>query len=298
MIGIIRIQGLSIDEEFNKILNDHNNEYMIHSIFDKVINIKSINGEIYTIANEFTDNAPYTLKTDFNNSFKDFIDNDSKISIDKERIIFDNLEIRLSNTIIWNSRKTEISDKHSKNIKSNIEIYNRLIRSSGKEGGCKYSYLKYFLNLDITGNLIEKELGYRIISLYENLKLDNFETEAINKIIGFGMGLTPSGDDFLTGFLGVISMNESTKDVFDRFKESIVTRLSLTTEVSSSMLKAATKEKFREILNDFILSFLQDNNKFFENKLEKLLDIGSSSGTDISVGVVLGFLYLIHKSEW
>lgn len=298
ILNIIKIQGLSLDEEFNKILDNKKNKYVILSVFDKVINIKSIEGKVYTIANELTDNAPYTLKTNFNNSFKNYIDNDSKILIDKDRIIIDNLEISLSSIVIWYSKKKEISDEHLETIKFNIESYNNIIKSSGKEGGCKYSYLKYFLKLDIIGNLIEKELCHRIINLYENLKIDDFDTEEIRKIVGFGTGFTPSGDDFLTGFLGVISMNVSSDDIFNKLKESIIPRLGLTTEVSSSMLKAATEKKFRENLNNFILSFLQDNRIHFEYELQKLLDIGSSSGTDMSIGVVLGFLYLIHKRKW
>lgn len=292
------IKSLYWDQDFKEFFNYKYKDMKIakiHSVFDKVINIVSKDDILYTISNKNTDNAPYTLKVDYDGSFKDIVNEDVDVFKNKDKIIIGNIEIDLYSINIWSMKNDKITTFSETILKKNIRFFNMLIDSIGKDGGCKYYYSKNFLNIEYNnGSLIEKELSKRIETFYINLNKNKLRKEDITKLIGLGMGLTPSGDDFLTGFLGTISIFECNKSLFNKIKNFISIPLTSTTDVSSAMIKAAVEGKYREYLNEFIYSFLEEDENKFLKSFKNLLTIGSSSGTDMSIGVVLGFLYTIE----
>ncbi|WP_130806133.1 DUF2877 domain-containing protein [Senegalia massiliensis] len=293
-----KIKGLYLDRDFQYFLKEKNIQGDIHSIFDKVVNIQSDNGTLYTISNNKTDNAPYTLKVDYNGSFKDIVFEDQNIIKNKDNLFIGNIEIDLSSAELWNVEREKIQSFSTEYIKKNIGIFNMMIQSMGSSGGCKYYYLKNFLGIENNSDsLIERELSKKIDDFYMKIKQDNIQETDIRGLIGLGMGLTPSGDDFLTGFMAAITIFNKNNDLFHKIKDLIPLDTKSTTDVSRAMLKAATQEKFREYLNDFIYSFLYNNSDKYLKSFKNLLTIGSSSGTDMSIGVVLGFLFTIDENE-
>lgn len=269
----------------------------IHSIFDKVVNILSEENILYTISNNTTDNAPYTLKVDYDESFNDITNQNEKVLKNDNQILIGKTVIDLSTVNIWNMKDNKIIKFSHDIVKKNIKFFNMLIETMGKDGGCKYYYLKHFLNKDYKASLIERELAKRIEHFYKNLNEDKISKEDITRLIGLGMGLTPSGDDFLTGFLATINLFESNEHLFNQIKNYISLPLKSTTDISSAMIKAALEGKYREYVNQFIYSFLEDDKEKFLKAFKNLLKIGSSSGTDMSVGIVLGFLYTINNKN-
>jgi len=293
-----KIKGLYLDKDFQYFLDRKNVQVNIHSIFDKVVNIQSSTGTLYTISNNKTDNAPYTLKIDYDGSFKDIVFEDQNIIKTKENLFIGNVEIDLSSAQLWNVEREKIESFSTEDIKKNINIFNMMIQSMGSSGGCKYYYLKNFLGIkNNSNNLIERELSKKINDFYMKIKQDNIKEEDIRGLIGLGMGLTPSGDDFLTGFMAAITIFKKNDDLFHKIKDFIPLDTKSTTDVSRAMLKAATQEKYREYLNDFIYSSLYNNSDEYLKSFKNLLTIGSSSGTDMSIGVVLGFLFTIDENE-
>lgn len=273
-----------------------NRDIRIHSIFKRVINIISNEKILYTISNANTDNAPYTLKIDFKGSFKDAIAKDDKIIVGEESIIIGNVLIDLSDAILWSPVTKKIIDYSRLNIDNNIQIFNRLIIDSGESGGCKDYYLKHFLNINANSTSpIEEQLSKKIGMFYKHLSDWSLNKDHIKNLIGLGIGLTPSGDDFLTGFLASIDKFEKDKDLHKRIGEWIHPLLSSTTDISAAMLKAAIEGKHREGLSEFIYSFLESDEQDFIRCFNNLLSIGSSSGTDLSIGTVLGLHYTLKN---
>lgn len=268
----------------------------IHSIFKRVINIITDDKLLYTISNINTDNAPYTLKMDFTANFNEIIAKDDKIIFNEENIIIGNILINLSNVVLWDSAIKVITDYSSLNIYKNIETFNRMIIESGENGGCKDYYLKRFLNINgHTASPIEEHLYISIGEFYKHLSGKTLKKDHIRNLIGLGIGLTPSGDDFLNGFLASIGIFKTNKDLHKRISEWIYPLLASTTDISIAMLKAAIESKYRESLSDFIYSFLESDKEDFIRCFNNLLSIGSSSGTDLSIGVVLGLKYTLKE---
>jgi hypothetical protein len=116
--------------------------------------------------------------------------------------------------------------------------------------------------------------------------------EGISRLIGLGPGLTPSGDDVVTGFvlallegerLGLLSQNRSSTLVH------AIRSLSpgKTNTSSHSMLELACRGLAGETLNQLIVSLYGRGAQRVEEDAERLIRIGHSSGTDMVLGVLL-----------
>lgn len=117
--------------------------------------------------------------------------------------------------------------------------------------------------------------------------------EAAYEIAGFGLGLTPSADDFLTGFMtGCVYMSK----IYCRDSTKIeIMNLGIyktagkrTTRISEGMLKAASEGKTGEAVMNMMNALL--NQKYFrsfENSFSSLLNFGETSGTDTALGIYL-----------
>jgi hypothetical protein len=289
-----KIQALSFDLDFKDFVlkSKGKRDIYIHSIFKRVINIISSDNILYTVSNISTDNAPYTLKTDFKGNFNEEITKEDKIIIGDKSIEIGSVRIDLSDIVLWNPIGKKVRDYSDLNIEKNIKIFDSLIVDNGESGGCKYYYLKNFLNISAdTTNPVEDQLSKRIDEFYKSLLDNNLDVENIKNLIGLGIGLTPSGDDFLTGFLASLSVFEKNKDLHDKISFFIKPLIHSTTDISAAMLKASIEGKYRELLSEFIYSFLESDVDNFTKSFNNLLSIGSSSGTDMIIGAVLGIHY-------
>lgn len=297
---VYRIGALSWDKDFKDFFENSvdNHEIKIHSIFNSVINISSADGTLYAVVDKHKDPASYTLRLDFEENFKDILNKEDKIRIEKNSIMIGNLEISLSDLSIHKNKRERVSDFSVSNIKNNIEIFNKLITGSGGNGGCKAFYFHHLsCEYDNNESLIEKEVAKRIQHFYNNLMDDTLDENSIRNLVGLGIGLTPSGDDFLTGFLASAGIFDCNRDLVDKIRIFIYPLLSSTSDISATMLKSALEDKFREFLNIFVNSFFGCDKEELIKAFENLLTIGSSSGVDMSIGVLMGFLYTIEKVE-
>jgi succinyl-CoA synthetase alpha subunit len=301
---IISFQAVSYDKHFLKLFNKNKSGETIgkiHSIYSRTINILDSENFMYTIGSKNIDNSPLTLRIDNKDiSFEDLnLKEDSLLFKTEDKIIIDNrIEIILeSKELLWDSNIKTVQYLDIKTVKNNIECFNSLILKKGSYGGCKYFYLKNYLkNEEHKPNLIEKELYKRIKKLLDNLDSESLE-DNINSLIGFGIGLTPSGDDFLTGFLS--TFNIISTDYTNKIKKKITNLITIdkvsTTDVSRQMLLVALKGEMREYILSFIHSFLSEDKERILLDFENVLQIGSSSGTDLSIGVITAFSLLISN---
>ncbi len=297
-----KIGALSWDKDFKDFFESSLNsvDIRIHSVFNRVINICFKDGILYTIGNKYIDNAPYTLRLDFEENFKDIINKEDRITIRKDSIMIGELEISLTDLSMGENERKMINNFSTSNIRDNIEIFNILITKfdEGKGGGCRAYYLQNFLDIYVKSEgLIEREVTKRIQCFYKDLKENKLNENSIKRLVGLGVGLTPSGDDFLTGFLASTGVFDCNRNLVNKIRNFIYPLLSSTTDISGAMLKAAIEDKYREYLNEFVYSFFENRKEEFVKAFKNLLTIGSSSGTDMSVGVILGFIYTIERTE-
>ena len=116
-------------------------------------------------------------------------------------------------------------------------------------------------------------------------------SQAVLRIAGLGPGLTPSGDDFLVGYLLSMSYaarigletprgNQTLKDIF---LDGSTRKISV---ISNAYLKSAAGGERFSIIDDILEAALINSGDGIEARVKRLLRIGSSSGTDILCGII------------
>lgn len=299
--------ALSYDKGFKKLIEenkkqDGDRDLKVHSIFKRVVNIKDINEKIYSILQASLDNGPFAsrIQVDGNFDFQNLkIQVNDKVKIQGESLeIEDKMVIYFKGVKLWSqeSLSIEINKTNKEVFYKNLEIYNSFLLDKGSKGGSKYYYLATFMDvkLNYKASLIEKALKDKISNFLKNL--DNGAEElrdSLLKIIGFGNGLTPSGDDFLIAFMTAINSFESkkNKDLFKRIRSIFKKEKLSTTDISKNMIEDSLDGYARERIVNFIKQLFKDDNKEFKDSMEELFSIGSSSGVDLSVGIILGCMY-------
>jgi len=297
---------VSLDEAFNRLIcgADENEGIIgkVHSIFERVINFESRNKQMFSIMKNDLDNAPYSMRL-HEQKIADFTVLDMKKD---ENVVFkegnlrigEALSLKLTGIKLWKPEKIPMSfsKKNMSIFADNLTLYNEQILLKGANGGVKYYYIKNHTSVNPCHkpSVIEKELEKRICSFNINLENnDGLLEESINAILGFGNGLTPSGDDFLAGFITALSFfqNKKAKRTIGKIKGILEESELPTTDISATMIKVSLEGKARESFIDFISSLFGNDDLLLTRSIDKMFGIGSSSGTDLSIGVVLGLMY-------
>ena len=126
------------------------------------------------------------------------------------------------------------------------------------------------------------------------------------RIIGFGCGLTPAMDDFISGVMVTyIYMGSYYKlnceQIYEFNSKVISLGLNKTTRVSAEMLKHSSMGETNEAVHDLMAAILNFNNdKDAENHriiistLIEVIGYGETSGTDTALGIYLGLRILTN----
>ena len=117
---------------------------------------------------------------------------------------------------------------------------------------------------------------------------DGFYVEA-RRLIGLGPGLTPSGDDFLTGMLLSLlyagrASNGDVEWVWEAGERLAHAAVGRTTMVSEQQLWLAARGETDEIVGSAIKAMLWGENRL-PTAIEDLLGVGSTSGGDMLTGI-------------
>jgi hypothetical protein len=112
-------------------------------------------------------------------------------------------------------------------------------------------------------------------------------------LIGLGVGLTPSGDDLLSG--AIFALIQGSRNGVGRLSglhelASGIARSSIdrTTLLSQSYLQLACRGSANEVAYDFVEGLYAGTAEELKRALGRLLKRGATSGTDIATGATLG----------
>jgi len=260
----------------------------VHSVFDRTINVESIeNGELYTFACQHLDNAPNTMLID--------IDRFSELAIEVNDIVYadqrivhigDQLSIAMDQVTTWECQLPCFpSDIES--VINHLAITKDMVLQRGKCGGMKP---------DLTSSSLFDQETSRLLSVRSQMLQEALLHHQVSDacrhaagLIGLGPGLTPSGDDFLVGLLSTFHMENSPGRIYQGFGEEIVDiARTLTNEISYMALKQASKGRVRESITRLLHTITCGKQEELILSLDKVLTIGSSSGTDIVYGMISG----------
>jgi hypothetical protein len=282
------INAISGDGDFIKEINNSLFTGFVHSTFNRTFNIKCFeNGDLYTIACNKLDNGPNTLIIDVDYMKPMEIEVNDRVRVEKNHLyIGDKCTISIDKAYKWES----VLPTYPCNVeilKQNLMKMKEFITIHGIGGGIKKNVITQNPFEAEVSNMLEK----RTLLLLDELLNDRILSALPHAVslVGLGPGLTPSGDDFLTGLFTIFNMKNSPFYPYRSFCEDVLKKAkTLTNDISYMTLKKAAIGKVRESIISLLNALLVENDEDLNLSLNKLLNIGSSSGTDIALGIIFG----------
>lgn len=152
--------------------------------------------------------------------------------------------------------------------------------------------------LNVYSSYIKEDL----FSFLDSLGMKDYETAVglAGSLLGFGPGLTPSCDDFLTGIILLLYYKDvdNCKDANCDFFQKIVTMAQKnTTVVSYHMIKNAAAGKAYESYLAVVNALSVRNPDHLTALLDRVLRYGASSGSDFLFGVYCAGLLLYEREN-
>ncbi|WP_369309506.1 DUF2877 domain-containing protein [Providencia rettgeri] len=289
------LYGLTADSHFLNLLHQPRSLGKIEQVFNKAINF-TVENTLYTLLCSQLDNAPNSCRL-----------------INKE---FSLLTLKEGDPIYLSNKEWNIGENYTISF-SLCRHWQPIIISFDSEKLTNKNYLLYIeaqiKNLDFIlhdnssslfnyqgDNLFYLTVSKKLIQLRLNLieSLINKDQQSISKIIkqlvGLGIGLTPSGDDYLVGFMAFILLKgHPASALFPAFYHGITQSKGQTTPISAITLEKALNQEYRENMHQLIQSLVNATKTNVYPQFLEILNIGSSSGSDILFGL-RDALYLTH----
>ncbi|HNT98640.1 MAG TPA: DUF2877 domain-containing protein [Elusimicrobiales bacterium] len=135
----------------------------------------------------------------------------------------------------------------------------------------------------------ERRFVKRMKEAAVNLAMGAYEAGAAG-MKGLGFGMTPSGDDFLGGYmLGINAAELYSGKNLGLVKERVYTASLGSNLVSNAFLAASFKGRADERVNGVIKALFSASGRATAKAAEELLAVGHTSGGDIAAGFLYGF---------
>lgn len=130
------------------------------------------------------------------------------------------------------------------------------------------------------------ELQQRRKSLLRAMRQGAEIVPAVTRMMGLGIGLTPSADDYLVGLSVILFIAGHPAE---KYKEAFCSALQSgrenTTLLSAITLEAAFEQRYRENISGFISRMINEPYVFSIQSIANIKNIGSSSGCDMLYGM-------------
>jgi len=282
------------------------------SVFDHTINILSSEEALVTIACKTVDDSPINLKVD-SSCFKDKgrPTESTPVTVKNDSIFLGNslLITGLRDAPIW--RPDIILPQHleAQRLLEAIHTAVNAVKIFGQPEGFKplLPHIRGLISQEPNSPLIRGLNPYAekafpsVKGLVECLELRDVKGAAgeATQLIGLGPGLTPSGDDFLCGLLGTLSivspfLGDLSRNIDDLNRMVLSSVNGRTNPISREYLKHYAGGKPSMSISRMIQNLLDGSESSIEESIQYVCRVGHSSGTDIAVGVLTAFSILLR----
>lgn len=133
---------------------------------------------------------------------------------------------------------------------------------------------------------ISSALQQRRQTLFNALLSGQKISSAVANMVGLGIGLTPSADDYLVGLSAILFINGHPAQKYrSDFYCALAAARGNTTQLSAITLEAAFAQRYRESIYGFINGIINEPTHFSIQAIANIKNIGSSSGCDMLYGM-------------
>lgn len=286
----------------------------VHSVFERTFNIM-IGEELVGVARSGVSLSPIDLITDIPTSETMThlgVRKGMTIQVAGERVLVGEvLEISLKGAELWQPKTHAERCLDFGLIRRNLELAKELAASKTKREGLGQLLPQideiYAGKMTLTPNLnnVAKTALPLLIRLLGAVKSDDMENigRTAQKLIGLGPGLSPSADDALSGFTAALwwvsrSLNRGVNHA-QKINQAITSQAGDTTLLSKQLLQHAARGEVNERVEEFLAALLGGTSSEIAPLVERVMEIGETSGVDMMVGLLLGVQVGLEKvSFW
>ncbi|MEP6895759.1 MAG: DUF2877 domain-containing protein [Chloroflexota bacterium] len=273
------INALSLTTEVNTWLASSRYPRILH-VFERACNLINEHRDVLSIVTSQIGNGPFNIVVEDDVLFSDRLSRESLISICSHQLHFGDLIIDAVDAKLWNPRPDwEV-------LHARRDYITELLLTNHQKCGLDmpftkttqgYSTTTFNPNLPITNYKFSNSL----VSSIATADLSSSLT-AVKKLAGLGIGLTPSGDDFIMGAI-LAAWIIHPPDVVTVLAEEITNIAApLTTSLSAAWLRSAGRGEAGILWHEFFKAVLATEN--IELPITKLLSVGETSGADALAG--------------
>lgn len=239
-------------------------------VFEDACNLVNENGDVLSIVTQKIGEGPFNLVVPENVSFSKHLDRESSVSIRRDELIFGELTISFAYAKTWNPQpEWEVLQKKKETILARLDEL-QIANDRCHSFNTNFITIQSPLSNSLTASLAYADLPSALT--------------AAKKLAGLGMGLTPSGDDFLMGAIHAAWILHPVETAGHLAKEIAETAAALTTSLSAAWLRSAGRGEAGILWHEFFNSLLLNTDVRFP--IARILSVGETSGADAFAGFV------------
>jgi hypothetical protein len=290
-------RALSVDVELIRLLAEGAVEGSVHSVFRRVVNVMTPGGQLISMCGRGLDDAPWSLRADVDDWTACNIEPGGVVSADGDAVTVHGggprVDLALAQT--WTAAAVPITADPPQ-LTDRAHRLADVIRIAGVPGGAVAG-----LAPDRFAALVVERIARGLADIVTAELAGNAADleAAASSLLGLGPGLTPAGDDALTGLALVVAQPGSlATTVLPALRRVLQRQTEGTTELSRATLWAALDGRGRQRLLDLVDTLVSHQDPappLLREHVGRVIGIGHTSGTDIACGVLAGIELEIQR---
>ncbi len=283
------LRALSADSALLQLLPAKPQRARVHSVFARVINVEFGAYRLMALAHRSADDAPDSIVVDLDAWSALNVEPGTEVQLSGDRIdIGEHLSIAVVDARRWRARLSPYAQDET-TLRTNLPVARNHLEHHGSGLVFRRSSACGLTGLD---RAVAAAFGNNSDGLCRALASGNnaLTTEHVGALVGLGPGLTPSGDDFLLGLLAALNIPGSPAHACRGIGAHVVECAARQTPlISAAALRHAAAGRVRASVISLCDTLMHGSSTTLMQALDAVMRIGSSSGSEIALGVLAGF---------
>lgn len=277
------LNALSLAPAAREWLANSHHPRILH-VFEQACNLIDERGDVLSIVTPQIGNGPFNLVLEEEVLFSDHLDVQSSISTHADRLHLGDLTIDTAIAKLWQPRP-DWETLHARRV----DILNQIM-SLRALPGAKQSPNEEKIASSQRALLAMTPIPDSLISALISADLPS-SLIAARKLAGLGIGLTPTGDDFIMGAVYAAWIIHPPENASLFAREITNTAAPLTTSLSAAWLRSAGKGETGITWHDLFDALISGNFTRKQESVKKILAVGETSGADALAGFIGTFTH-------
>jgi hypothetical protein len=265
-------------------------------VFEDACNLINENGEVLSVVTQKIGDGPFNLVVEEDILFSDHLNAESKVSIQPNRLTFENLDIKIDQAELWSSHPNwgilYAKRNNILNQVTSLPKWESFIKQEIAHRHCIRSAVH-----------VSSQSALLAMTPYTDFLISSIVSADISKSIdsvkqlaGLGQGLTPSGDDFILGAIlaaWIIHPHYVARVLAEEITNAAAP---LTTSLSAAWLRSAGRGEAGILWHNFFNALIVNDSNAIQLYITELLFVGHTSGADAFAGFISTLICYEEKS--